>query len=113
MGVALSRHKYGSLTTTMVLAIAILSILDAYFTIYLVSKGARELNPVMNFYLAQGTLAFFCVKYFLTATSLFLTLSVIELFTKRVEIYSSIFFAISVLALTAVVQWEVYLIITN
>ncbi len=105
--------RYGSITFFMVLSISFLAVLDAYFTIYLVSRGAREINPIMAFYLTRGSLVFFCVKYFLTAASLFLALSTLELFTKKAEILSSCFFAVSVVLLALVVQWELYLIMTH
>jgi hypothetical protein len=45
----------------------LLSVLDAYFTIFHVDEGAREVNPLMNFLLGYGNMYFFVLKYILTA----------------------------------------------
>ncbi len=52
-------------TATNTVAV-VLSVADAIFTLKLVSRGARELNPVMDFFLRQGALPFLSVKYALT-----------------------------------------------
>jgi hypothetical protein len=39
------------------------SVLDAYFTIFLVERGAEEINPFMNFLIGRGYMWFFFMKY--------------------------------------------------
>ncbi|MHC1745125.1 MAG: DUF5658 family protein [Syntrophobacteraceae bacterium] len=46
------------------------SIGDAFFTMKLVSAGAKELNPVMDYFLQFGPVPFVAVKYVLTASGL-------------------------------------------
>ncbi len=48
----------------------ILSVTDAIFTLKLISLGARELNPFMDFFLQLGPTPFLTVKYILTGTCL-------------------------------------------
>ena len=54
----------------LVLVTILLSITDAVFTLKLVSRGAQEINPIMNFFLKLGPAPFLAVKYFLTGGSL-------------------------------------------
>jgi hypothetical protein len=51
-----------------------LSILDAIFTLTLISRGAKELNPVMRYYLSHGSEVFITVKYGLTALPMLIIL---------------------------------------
>lgn len=54
----------------VILIVLSFSLLDAYLTLHLISKGAQELNPVMAFFLEFGHMPFLLVKYFLTAFGL-------------------------------------------
>ena len=58
---------YGHYLFAFLLLIILLSVLDAYFTIFHVDEGAREINPLMNFLLGYGNMHFFVLKYILTA----------------------------------------------
>ena len=51
--------------------ILILSLIDGTMTIYLVGRGAREVNPVMEAALSVSNGFFLFMKYFLTAGGLF------------------------------------------
>lgn len=70
----LDRHiyvdRYGLHSVLIIFTAIILCIVDAVFTLQLVDKGAREVNPVMHFLLGFGPGAFLGVKYALTASSL-------------------------------------------
>jgi hypothetical protein len=48
----------------------LLCLVDAFMTIYLLSLGAHELNPVMDFFLEIGHIPFLVVKYSVTGTAL-------------------------------------------
>jgi len=54
------------------LIIILLSVFDAYFTIFHVEDGAREINPFMSFLIGYGNIYFFTIKYVLTALGLFI-----------------------------------------
>ena len=45
----------------------LLTICDGFYTVFLVSQGARELNPFMKFLLQKGYYVFFFVKYLISA----------------------------------------------
>lgn len=57
------------LVLTLVTAL-LLSIADAFFTLQLVARGAREVNPLMNFFLQMGPTPFLLSKYLITGASL-------------------------------------------
>lgn len=61
-----------SLRSVLVLLMAlILSVMDAFFTLSLISMGAAtEFNPIMDFFLQFGPVAFLLVKYTLTGSCL-------------------------------------------
>lgn len=67
----LKRHiyvdRYSHADLAAVVATLGLSVLDAIFTIYLTGHGAKEVNPVMEFYLGLGPFPFLLIKYVLTA----------------------------------------------
>ena len=44
----------------------LLSCIDAFFTLQLISRGALEVNPIMESMIGKGTLAFAATKMLLT-----------------------------------------------
>ncbi len=106
----LTRDRHGSKTFAAVIIIVLLSVLDAYFTLDLVHRGAEELNPIMAYYLSRGPVTFFAVKYLLTWASLtmILTLKEARFFGSRIQRKSLLWLFMITLAL--VVQWELVMI---
>jgi hypothetical protein len=106
----LSHCQHGSRTFAASMIIILLSVLDAYFTLDLVNRGAEELNPIMAYYLERGPIIFFSVKYLLTWASLtvILTLKEGSLFGVRIQRKSLLW--LFMIALALVVQWELVLI---
>ncbi len=100
--------RYGSKTLAAILLIISLTILDAIFTLDLVSHGAKELNPVMAYYLNHGALVFFGVKYFLTCASIVLILLIRDI--TKAKLQAKILFVLFMISFALVVQWELYLI---
>ncbi len=62
--------RYSARSVLVVLVALILSVGDAVLTLHLVSLGAEEINPIMDFFLRLGPLPFLLVKYVLTGISL-------------------------------------------
>lgn len=62
--------RYGIRSVTILVVSLLLCLIDAYMTIYLLSLGAQELNPVMDFFLRIGTIPFLLVKYSVTGLAL-------------------------------------------
>ena len=100
--------RHGSKTLAAILLIVSLSILDAIFTLDLVSHGAVELNPVMAYYLNHGPLIFFGVKYFLTCASIVLILLIRDI--TKAKLQAKIPFVLFMIPFALVVLWELYLI---
>ncbi len=84
------------------LSIILLSLLDAFFTLKLVTIGAAsEFNPVMNFFLNMGPVPFLLIKYALTVGGVlsFLVLKNFTYLSRKVRVSSII---VTVLALYVV-----------
>ena len=58
---------HGPWSLVAALGIVLLSVVDAFLTGLLVSRGGRELNPLMAWLLDAGFEVFFAVKFLLTA----------------------------------------------
>ncbi len=90
--------RYGHRLLVALLLIVLFSVLDAYFTIFHVEKGAREINPFMSFLIDSGDIYFFAIKYILTALSIFLLCIYKNLLMVRVLIPFIVFIYVAVLA---------------
>lgn len=62
--------RYDPASVLTLITALLLSIADAFFTLQLVSRGAREVNPVMDFFLQLGPMPFLLAKYLITGSSL-------------------------------------------
>lgn len=62
--------RYGARSVLTTLLIILLSVVDATLTLRLVSLGAKEVNPVMDFFLGFGAVPFLAAKYVLTGICL-------------------------------------------
>jgi hypothetical protein len=80
------------------LLIILLSVFDAYFTIFHVEKGAREINPFMNLLIGYGNIHFFIIKYILTALGLILLCIYKSLLIAKTLIICVLFFYLTVFA---------------
>lgn len=87
-----------------------LSILDAILTLILLSQGAKELNPVMRYYLSHGPQVFISVKCGLTVLPMLIILLANEVLTNRYRIGAGMFFHIFAAFFGGVVIWEFYLL---
>lgn len=102
--------EHGPITLAMVLMIVVLGIWDAFYTLELTSLGARELNPIMAFYLNQSPQAFFTVKYFLTCATLIILVSLKETTIFGMKIHRDILLMMVLILMGCVVRWEIYLL---
>ncbi|MFQ6102709.1 MAG: DUF5658 family protein [Candidatus Glassbacteria bacterium] len=81
-----------------------LSIMDALLTLHQVERGAREINPTMNFLLKLGLNEFFYVKYAITCLGvLFLCIHKNFPFVKEIIL-------ILIIAYMLVISWHLYLL---
>lgn len=70
--VYLDRHEPWN--AYLVLGIMLLSITDAYFTLYNLRHGGKEISPVVDYLVQQGELLFFVTKYLVTAIAVLVVL---------------------------------------
>jgi hypothetical protein len=103
-------HFHGPSLLAATLCIIVLSIVDAYLTLDLVSRGADELNPIMAYYLEKSPLTFFTVKYLMTCAAIIVILSVKEIHIFGSKLRGQVLFAFFILALALVVQWQLVLL---
>ena len=57
-----------------IIAITLLSVLDAFFTLNILERGGVEINPFMSALLTYNTTAFMVVKMFITVAGLLIVL---------------------------------------
>jgi hypothetical protein len=103
-------YQQGPKVVAATLLIIFLTIADAFLTLDLVNRGARELNPILAYYLDQGPLWFFTVKYLLTSASIVIILSTTRthVFGKKFRVKALLVFFI--IALVLVVKWQLFLL---
>ena len=101
--------RFSPKTYAAIYLIIILSVLDAFFTVDLVSRGATELNPVMAYYLSHGPIVFFWTKYLLTTAAVMIILLNQQSFLQK-KIGVNVLFVLLIIPFALVVQWELYLI---
>lgn len=97
-------------TLAKILFVLLLSILDGYFTLYLLSHGAAEINPIMAFFVQFGKWPFFAAKYLLTAFSVVVLLLPDHLRLFGFKIHRKAIFLSIVGIFELVILWELYLI---
>lgn len=105
--VLLDRYPRSLFTGTLL--VLILSLVDAALTLVLLSEGAKELNPVMLYYLSHGPTVFLLVKYGLTASSLLIVVVSYDALIHRYRISSKILPLFATL-FGCVILWEFYLL---
>jgi hypothetical protein len=106
--VALDQYKPSLFIGIMI--VLSLSLLDALLTLILIAQGARELNPVMRYYLSHGPQVFLLVKYGLTALSVLIIVLLNETLITRYRIGTGMLLHVFTALFGSVVIWELYLL---
>lgn len=102
---------YSPRILAIIVAILLLSLVDAVLTLVLISHGAVELNPVMAFFLSKGDSAFVIAKYLLTAISVTIVVLINYVFIRifRSHVKDLLIYFAGCFAL--VVAWELFLVV--
>lgn len=106
--VAFDRYR----PSLMVAALVVLglSLLDALFTLVLLSQGAREINPVMRYFIDHhGPRVFILVKYGLTALSVLIVILCNEAIAARYRRLTGLL-PIFAAVFGGVVIWQLFLL---
>jgi hypothetical protein len=94
----------------VIVGILVLSLLDALLTLYLIDRGASEMNPVMAYFLEKGPLVFMVAKYLLTSLALIIFLLAFNSVSPGASVsYRSLFF-FALIAFGLVILWEIALV---
>ena len=101
---------YSTSLFAAIVAILLLSVLDALLTLHLISKGSTELNPVMSYFLKFGPFVFMGAKYFLTCFGVVILLLFRNVLRKRSITHAQNLFSYIIVAFSTVIVWELYLI---
>jgi hypothetical protein len=102
--------RYSSSLFAAIVAILLLSVLDALLTLHLIGKGSTELNPVMTYFLKYGPFVFMGAKYFLTCFGVIILLLFKNVLRRRSITHAQHLFSYIIGAFTTVIVWELYLI---
>ena len=94
----------------LILAVLAMSILDGFFTLYLVDVGAQEVNPIMRYALSHSPIFFLVAKYCLTGAALVLLLIHKEFYLFRGRLRAKFFFLIFLNLYFLLVIYELILI---
>ncbi|MEE4352513.1 MAG: DUF5658 family protein [Desulfatiglans sp.] len=108
---ALWIDRHSPKTFAAILVIISLSVMDAMFTLILISHGAVELNPFMAYYLEKGPLLFFSIKYLMTCSAILLVLFTKNMRLFRTRLRVKTLFLVFIIPFALVVQWEIFLIL--
>jgi hypothetical protein len=102
--------RYSSNLFAAIVAILMLSVLDALLTLYLIDKGSTELNPVMSYFIEYGPFVFMGAKYLLTCIGVIILLLFRNVLRKRSITHTQHIFSYIIAAFSTVIAWELYLI---
>lgn len=102
--------RYSSSLFAAIVAILLLSVLDALLTLHLIGKGSAEMNPVMSYFLEHGPIVFMGAKYFLTCFGVIILLLLRNVVRKRSITHAQNLFSYIIGVFTTVVVWQLYLI---
>jgi len=101
---------YSSNLFAAIVAILMLSVLDALLTLYLIDNGSTELNPVMSYFIEYGPFVFMGAKYLLTCIGVIILLLFRNVLRKRSITHTQHIFSYIIFAFSTVIAWELYLI---
>ena len=102
--------SYSQSLFVVIIGILCLSLIDAVMTLHLIGHGAKEINPVMAYFLDKGTVIFIAAKYILTSAAVIIILLVKNAYLPKTRIRSNNLFAFAVISFALVIIWEIFLV---
>lgn len=93
-----------------ILTILFLSVVDALLTLFLIGRGAFEVNPIMAYYLEIGPYSFLVVKYAITTAGVLVFLILRNIYLRPLKMYTSSLLYIVIAVFVTVVAWQLYLV---
>lgn len=89
-----------------IVLILIFGVADTILTIVLTNHGAKEINPIMAYFIEIGPYTFFSVKYSVCCLSLFIILMFRNIFLKPLKIYGGSLFNYILGVYIGIVSWN-------
>jgi hypothetical protein len=102
--------RHGLKTFAAILLIIGLSLMDALLTLHLINNDAKELNPVMAYFLDHGPFVFFGAKYFLTCAPIVCILPLKGFYLFNNKIRGKAVLTLILISFILVIYWELYLL---
>ena len=90
--------------------VLVLSVADGMLTLWLIDRGATELNPIMDYYLDQGPHIFMLAKYLITAFVVIITVVMNYAFLRFFKIQFGQMLKVFAGCFAMVVAWELFLV---
>ena len=101
--------RYSPWLLVVIVLLLILSLADAFFTLYLIEHGATEINPIMAYFLSLGPWAFIFGKYFLTCSCILCLLMAHNLYFKPLRLHVKRIFPALIVIFLLVIGWQIFL----
>jgi hypothetical protein len=101
--------QYSSALFVVIISILFLNIIDALLTLYLIDRGATEINPIMAYFLNFGPLTFMSVKYCLISFSIIVLLIFNNIFIRAIKIFTRSLFSYAIGMFMIVIGWQLFL----
>jgi hypothetical protein len=101
--------RYSPWLLVVIVLLIILSLADAFFTLYLIEHGATEINPIMAYFLSLGIWAFIFSKYFITCSGILCLLVAHNLYFKPLRMHVKSIFPAVILIFLLIIGWQIYL----
>jgi hypothetical protein len=102
---------YGTSIGVAFTAVLLLSVVDAFLTLFLLGHGAVEMNPVMAYFIEINEYAFIWVKYGLTVVSVVIVLVLNYAFMRKFRFHVRHLLNYFALIFALIVVWEIYLVL--
>ena len=101
--------RYSPWLLMLIVLLIMLSLADAFFTLYLIEHGATEINPIMAYFLSLGAWSFIFSKYFLTCSGIICLLVAHNLYFKPLRLHVKRVFPAFIIIFLLVIGWQVFL----
>ncbi|WP_373499429.1 DUF5658 family protein [Desulfococcus sp.] len=102
--------QYGTSIGVACIIVLLLSVTDAFLTLFLLGHGAVEINPVMAYFIEINEYAFIWAKYGLTVVSVFIVLILNYAFMRKFRLHARHLLNYFALIFALIVVWELYLV---
>ena len=102
--------QYSPVLFMAIVGILFLCVIDAILTLFLLSHGAYQTNPVMAYLLNIGPYAFFISKYAITIIAAFGLFMFRAVVIRKLNVNTHALLYLLACAYAAIIVWEIYLI---